>query len=356
MTEATSIATIFEDFGLDHAPDGWPPIKQMNLTAAAAELRRLEAQLQKETAARQAAQIEAEALKERLVRADAEKCAAVLAERIAPKAPMQEPVHRLIYPGGGKALFNRLWHLTCNAVATQSGMRVRTDVMPMREMKEFLDHLCVLVDSPPQPVPAPVQELCDLCGDINANPASEADMAVYRGIAARYFKDTAPVQEPIGYLAFRDGKPSWDEDCVCEDDVYPIDADDDRVSVAIYTAPQPDRIAQLEAANTNLFEQGQKMHKRIQELERDCKIGAQEMVKACEEIDNLKAQVSWQKPMAWCQLGLDGKSIAYFDGKPMIMTGHVGNQHHPTPLFTAQPRKAESKEETSLRAVKLSDE
>lgn len=158
MTEAISIATIFEDFGLDHAPDGWPPIKQMNLTAAAAELRRLEAQLQKETAARQAAQIEAEALKERLVRADAEKCAAVLAERIAPKAPMQEPVHRLIYPGGGKALFNRLWHLTCNAVATQSGMRVRTDVMPMREMKEFLDHLCVLVDSPPQPVPAPVQE------------------------------------------------------------------------------------------------------------------------------------------------------------------------------------------------------
>lgn len=155
----------------------------------------------------------------------------------------------------------------------------------------------------------------------------------------------APVQEPIGYLAFRDGKPSWDEDCVCEDAVYPVDADDDRVSVAIYTAPQPDRIAQLEAANTNLFEQGQKMHKRIQELERDCKIGAQEMVKAYEEIDNLKAQVSWQKPVAWCRLGLDGKIIAYFDGKPMIMTGHVGNQHHPTPLFTAQPRKA----------VKLSD-
>ena len=111
------------------------------------------------------------------------------------------------------------------------------------------------------------------------------------------------------------------------------------------TAPPPDRMAQLEAANTNLFEQGQKMHKRIQELELDCKIGAQEMVKAYEEIDNLKAQVSWQKPVAWCQLGLDGKSIAYFDGKPMIMTGHVGNQHHPTPLFTAQPRKA----------VKLSD-
>lgn len=80
--------------------------------------------------------------------------------RTAPQAqqpaPVQEPVHKLIYPGGGKALFDMLWHLTCNAVATQSGMRVRTDVMPMREMKEFLDYLCVLVDSPPQPVPAPV--------------------------------------------------------------------------------------------------------------------------------------------------------------------------------------------------------
>lgn len=155
---AIQIADSFDSFAIDHTPDGWPAVQQKQLTEAAAELRRLEAQLQKETAARQAAQIEAEALKERLVRADAEKCAAVLAERIAPNAPVQEPVHKLIYPGGGKALFDRLWHLTCNAVATQSGMRVRTNVLPMQEMKEFLDHLCVLVDSPPQPVPAPVQE------------------------------------------------------------------------------------------------------------------------------------------------------------------------------------------------------
>lgn len=42
-------------------------------------------------------------------------------------------------------------------------------------------------------------------------------------------------QEPIGYLAFRNGAPTWDEDCVCQDAVYPIDGDDDRVSVAIYT-------------------------------------------------------------------------------------------------------------------------
>ena len=43
MTEATSIATIFEDFAIDHTPDGWPAVKQMHLNAAAAELRRLQA-------------------------------------------------------------------------------------------------------------------------------------------------------------------------------------------------------------------------------------------------------------------------------------------------------------------------
>ncbi len=89
---AIQIADSFDSFAIDHTPDGWPAVQQKQLTEAAAELRRLEAQLQKETAARQAAQIEAEALKERLVRADAEKCAAVLAERIAPNAPVQEPV------------------------------------------------------------------------------------------------------------------------------------------------------------------------------------------------------------------------------------------------------------------------
>ena len=41
--------------------------------------------------------------------------------------------------------------------------------------------------------------------------------------------------KPIGYLAHRDGKPSWDEDCVCKDAVYPVDEYDDRVSVAIFT-------------------------------------------------------------------------------------------------------------------------
>ena len=38
--------------------------------------------------------------------------------------------------------------------------------------------------------------------------------------------------------------------------------------------------------------------------------------------------------VAWCCLNQSGK-ISYFDGKPMIMVGKVGNQLHETPLYTA---------------------
>lgn len=42
-------------------------------------------------------------------------------------------------------------------------------------------------------------------------------------------------QEPIAYLAWRDGKPCWDgDDCVCQDAVYPVDFDDDRTSMPVY--------------------------------------------------------------------------------------------------------------------------
>lgn len=57
--------------------------------------------------------------------------------------------HRLAYPGGGAALFDKLWHLTFNCVTAHAGNRVRTDLLPMQEMREFLDHLCCIVDSPP---------------------------------------------------------------------------------------------------------------------------------------------------------------------------------------------------------------
>jgi len=45
--------------------------------------------------------------------------------------------------------------------------------------------------------------------------------------------------EPVGYLAWKEGKPCWEgDDCVCEDAVYPVCSDDDRTSKAIHTADQ----------------------------------------------------------------------------------------------------------------------
>ena len=56
--------------------------------------------------------------------------------------------------------------------------------------------------------------------------------------------------EPIGYIAWRDGKPAWSEDCVCEDAVFPRDIEDDCTSMAIYPAATVSalqaRIAELE--------------------------------------------------------------------------------------------------------------
>ena len=61
--EAIAIAVIFEDFEIDHTPNGWPAVKQMHLSAAATELRkqhseieRLTGQLAREQEARRDAQ------------------------------------------------------------------------------------------------------------------------------------------------------------------------------------------------------------------------------------------------------------------------------------------------------------
>lgn len=48
--EALAIAVIFKDFAIDHTPDGWPAVKQMHLNAAAAELERQHAEIERLTA------------------------------------------------------------------------------------------------------------------------------------------------------------------------------------------------------------------------------------------------------------------------------------------------------------------
>lgn len=72
--------------------------------------------------------------------------------RLPEVEPSTEVGHNLVYPGGGEALSRQLWHLVCNAVVDQTGVQASTNTMPMMELRAFIDHLCVLVDSPPQPV------------------------------------------------------------------------------------------------------------------------------------------------------------------------------------------------------------
>lgn len=59
----------------------------------------------------------------------------------------------------------------------------------------------------------------------------------------------------------------------------------------------------------------------------------------CKELEASLAEIqapgsASQEPVAWCELTPSGQ-IAYFDGKPMIMPGPVGNDCHTTPLYTA---------------------
>lgn len=52
--------------------------------------------------------------------------------------------------------------------------------------------------------------------------------------------------EPVAYLAWRDGQPCWDEDCVCQDAVYPVDSDDDRTSMPVYLHPAPKPVSDFD--------------------------------------------------------------------------------------------------------------
>lgn len=87
------------------------------------------------------------------MRGDETKARANMALAGQMSAALAEPDHKLIYPGGGKELFQKLWLLTHNCVTSHAGNVVHTDKLPMQEMRAFLNHLCCLVDSPPASVP-----------------------------------------------------------------------------------------------------------------------------------------------------------------------------------------------------------
>lgn len=74
--------------------------------------------------------------------------------------------------------------------------------------------------------------------------------------------------------------------------------------------------------------------------------GLPEVELAAAELRRLHAEVEklrqWQgEAVAWCALTPSGK-IAHFDGKPMVMVGPVGNEHHKSPLYTSPPLQADA--------------
>jgi len=62
-------------------------------------------------------------------------------------------------------------------------------------------------------------------------------------------------EDPVGYIAWKDGEPCWSEDCVCQDPVYPADEYDDRTSMPVYTRPSNliAYVQQLEDETTPAF-------------------------------------------------------------------------------------------------------
>ena len=46
--------------------------------------------------------------------------------------------------------------------------------------------------------------------------------------------------EPVAYIAWKNDKPCYEgDDAICEDAVWPVDSDDYRTSMPVFTAPQP---------------------------------------------------------------------------------------------------------------------
>lgn len=74
---------------------------------------------------------------------------------------------------------------------------------------------------------------------------------------------------------------------------------------------------------------------------KDLNDAADELRRQHAEIAELKAElerIRALQPVAWYAPALDGWSVSYFDGKPVIMVGRVGNAIHTRPLFDLTPK------------------
>lgn len=72
-------------------------------------------------------------------------------------------------------------------------------------------------------------------------------------------------QEPVAYLAWKDGKPCYEgDDGVCEEAVWPVDDEDDRISMPVYTHPAP-KVEQPahESSNTKILADNSELIARL---------------------------------------------------------------------------------------------
>lgn len=85
-----------------------------------------------------------------------------------------------------------------------------------------------------------VEQLARKAG-LHIYPEYSAAFQRFHDAAIAQYRESllAGVGEPVAYLAWRDGKPCYEgDDAVCEDAVWPVDWDDDRESMPVYTADQ----------------------------------------------------------------------------------------------------------------------
>jgi len=102
------------------------------------------------------------------------------------------------------------------------------------------------------------------------------------------------------------------------------------------TAPLLARIAELERFK-DAYDAWQEKTEWVQDTAAAGELGKHRADVLRKRIEKLQAALSaapvaQPEPVAWCHLTPSGK-VGYFDGKPMVMFGSVGNEHHETPLY-----------------------
>lgn len=147
---------------------------------------------------------------------------------------------------------------------------------------------------------------------------------------------------------------AYGNDCTTEEEAYTADQMRDYARAALAQRQQVPAAPQAA--------EPQKLAKelvRLADILRDCgrlisTSGDAERIMREAAAALTAARSAQAEPVAWCALTPSGK-IANFDGKPMVMVGPVGNEHHTDPLYTA-PQAAQAQPQEPPRSAPLTEE